>query len=189
MDFKYRTPLLLEQLMKWEQEYAPEVEYLEKPTGLFLGMKINEKEGYYCTPVDSFPFAYTGGDGVHYALLTDFGLNKDLNEAPVIRISPMDLEVVRLVARNITDFFSLHFFDELLMLNEYNSEEAYLNSIREEESKSLNSEWFDYDRWKREKANGSKAGAGKVQFISHSKCFSIHPGSKEGSSASDCDFY
>ena len=64
MDFKYRTPLLLERLMKWEQEYAPEVEYLEKPSGLFLGMKINEKEGYYCTPIDSFPFAYTGGDGV-----------------------------------------------------------------------------------------------------------------------------
>ncbi|KRE39726.1 hypothetical protein [Paenibacillus sp. Soil522] len=152
MKYEYRTPLLLERIINWEREFACEVEYLEKPTGLFLGIDFNEKEGYFCTPIDSFSFARTGGDGLHYVLLTDFGLVKDLNEAPVIRISPMDTESIRLVAPNLSDFFSLHFFDELLLLNEYKSEEAYLESIREEEANDLNSEWFDHDRWKREKA-------------------------------------
>ena len=101
--------------------------------------------------MDSIPFARTGGDGIHYALLTDFGLVKNLEEAPVIRISPMDSEKVQLVARNLNDFFSLHFFDELIVLNEYSSEEAYLDSVRKEKAQDLNSKWFDYDRWKREK--------------------------------------
>lgn len=148
----YGTPLLLESIISWEREFACKVEYLENPTGLFLNIDVNEKEGYFCTPVDSFTFARTGMDGIHYALLTDFGLVKNLDEAHVIRISPMDTDRVRLVARNLYDFFSLHFFDEILMLNEYTSEKAYLESIRKEEEKDLNSEWFDHDRWKREKA-------------------------------------
>lgn len=151
MKIEYRTPTLLLQIMRWEQEFSREVEYLETPTGLFLGINFNEKEGYFCTPVDSFPFARTGGDGIHYALLTDFGLVKDLDDAPVIRVSPMDSDRVRLVARNLYDFFSLHFFDALILLNEYPSEEAYLESVRKEEARDLNSEWFDHDRWKRGK--------------------------------------
>ena len=151
MKNEYRTPLLLDQIINWEREFACEVEYLDEPTGLFLGIDFNNKEEYFCTPIDSFRFASTGMDGMHYVLLTDFGLVKDLNEAPVFRISPMDTESIRLVALNLSDFFSLHFFDELLMLNEYESEEAYLNSIREEEASDLNSEWFDHDRYKREK--------------------------------------
>ncbi|MDQ0896823.1 hypothetical protein [Paenibacillus sp. V4I7] len=151
MIIEYRTPTLLQQIIRWEREFSREVEYLETPTGLFLGVDFNEKEGYFCTPVDSFPFARTGGDGIHYALLTDFGLVKDLDEAPVIRVSPMDSDRVRLVARNLHDFFSLHLFDELALLNEFSSEEAYLESVRKEDARDLNSEWFDHDRWKREK--------------------------------------
>lgn len=151
MTEKYRTPTLLQQIMRWEREFSREVEYLETPTRLFLGIDFNEKDGYFCTPVDSFPFARTGGDGIHYALLTDFGLVTDLDEAPVIRVSPMDTDRVRLVARNLRDFFSLHLFDELAVLNDYPSEEAYLASVRKEEARDLNSEWFDHDRWTREK--------------------------------------
>ncbi len=69
----------------------------------------------------------------------------------MIRISPMDSDCVRLVARNLYDFFSLHFFDEWIVLNEYSSEEAYVESVRKEEAQDLNSEWFDHDRWRREK--------------------------------------
>lgn len=151
MNNKYRTPVLLEKIMSWEREFSSEVEYLENPTGLFLGIDFNEKSGYFCTPVDSFIFARTGVDGLHYALLTDFGHVKDLDEAPVIRASPMDSALIRLVARNLHDFFSLHFFDELILLNEYLNEEAYLDSVRNAEARDLNSEWFDYNRWKREK--------------------------------------
>jgi len=152
MRYEYRTPLLLDQLINWEREFASEVEYLDSPTDLFLGIDFNGKEEYFCTPIDSFRFARTGMDGMHYVLLTDFGLVKDLNEAPVFRISPMDTECIRLVAQNLSDFFSLQFFDELLLLNEYESEEEYFNSIRKEEESDLNSDWFDHDRYKREKA-------------------------------------
>ncbi|KRE92137.1 hypothetical protein ASG89_33795 [Paenibacillus sp. Soil766] len=127
---EYRPPLLLEQLIKWD---------LENPTGLFLGIDFNEKNGYFCTPVDSFSFARTGMDGIHFVLLTDFGLVKDLNEVPVIGISPMDSERVRIVARNLSNFFSLHFFDELLLLNEYSSEDLYFESISKELVKDRNS--------------------------------------------------
>lgn len=151
MSIEYRMPTLLQQIMSWERDFSEEVEYLDTPTGLFLGIDFHEKEGYFCTPVDSFQFAHIGVDGIHYALLTDFGLVKDLNEAPVIRVSPMDSDRVRLVALNLHDFFSLHFFDELVLLNEYSSEEAYLESVRKEEARDLNSEWFDHDRYKREK--------------------------------------
>lgn len=151
MSIEYRMPTLLQQIMSWERDFSGEVEYLDTPTGLFLGIDFHEREGYFCTPVDSLPFAHTGGDGIHYALLTDFGLVKDLDEAPVIRVSPMDSDRVRLIALNLHDFFSLHFFDELVLLNEYSSEEAYLESVRKEEARDLNSEWFDHNRYKREK--------------------------------------
>lgn len=151
MTIKYRTPMLLQQIMLWERGFSREVECLETPTGLFLGIDFNEKEGYFCTPVDSFPFARTGVDGIHYALLTDFGLVQDLDEAPVIQVSPMDSDRIQLVARNLHDFFSLYLFDELALLNDYSSEEAYLESVRKEEAQDLNSKWFDHDRWKREK--------------------------------------
>ncbi|MGF7036201.1 hypothetical protein J2T17_007253 [Paenibacillus mucilaginosus] len=147
----YLPPKLLEEIIKWERDFSGEVEYLDNPIGLGLSMDFEDTEGYFCTPVDSLPFAWTGGDGIHYALLTDFGLIKDLNEAPVICISPMDSERTRLVARNLYDFFSLHFFDELILLSEFPSEEVYLECVRIEETKNLNSEYFDHDRFKREK--------------------------------------
>ncbi|MCK9861797.1 hypothetical protein [Paenibacillus sp. ATY16] len=151
MTIEYRTPMLLQQILLWEKEFSREVEYLDTPMGLFLGIDFNEKAGYFCTPVDSFPFARTGVDGIHYALLTNFGLVKDLDEAPVIQVSPMDSDRIQLVARNLHDFFSIHLFDELALLNDYPSEEAYLESVRKEEAKDLNSKWFDHHRWKREK--------------------------------------
>ncbi|MFC4099172.1 hypothetical protein [Paenibacillus xanthanilyticus] len=152
MNNHYRTPVLLEQIITWEREYSHEVGYLENPTGLYLGIDFNTTDGYFCTPVDCFPFADTGADGEHFGLLTDFGFVKDLNEAPVIRISPMHSDHVQLVARNLNDFFSLHFYDELLLMNDYSSEDEYLERVRQEESKDLNSEWFDHDRWKKERA-------------------------------------
>jgi hypothetical protein len=66
-------------------------------------------------------------------------------------VFPMDSDRVRLIARNLHDFLSLHLFDELAVLNEYSSEEAYRESVRNNDAQDLNSEWFDHDRWKREK--------------------------------------
>lgn len=152
MKTKYKSPLLLERVIEWQQEIADQVPYLETPTGLHLGIDFHEKEGYFCTPVDSFPFAQTGMDGIHFAVLTDFGNADDLSEAPVIRVSPMDDERVRLVARNLHDFFCLYLFDQLLMINEFSSEAQYLESLHQEEADDRDSDWFDHRRWQREKA-------------------------------------
>ncbi|MEK4439009.1 hypothetical protein [Paenibacillus sp. FSL K6-2862] len=150
MNSEYKKPKLLQQLMEWERSFAHEVEYLEEPSGLFLGLDYSQ-DGYFCTPVDSIPFARTGGDGIHFALLTDFGGVKDLEEAVVIRVSPMDTERVRIIANNINDFFALHFYNESLAWNEFQSEDQYLDHLKEEQTMDRNSEWFDYDRWKFEK--------------------------------------
>lgn len=150
MNSNYKAPKLLQQLVEWEGYFANEVAYLEKPSGLFLGLDYSQ-DGYFCTPVDSIPFASTGGDGIHFALLTDFGVVKDLEEALVVRVSPMDNERVRIVAKNINDFFSLHFYNESLAWNEFQNEDQYLSHLQEEQNRDSNSEWFDHDRWKFEK--------------------------------------
>ena len=43
---------------------------------------------YSITPIDVIPFAHTGGDGVHFGFLTDFGRVKNLNDAPIVCVSP-----------------------------------------------------------------------------------------------------
>jgi len=35
----YSEPSLLQEIIKWEKEFSPQVPYLETPTGLFLGLK------------------------------------------------------------------------------------------------------------------------------------------------------
>ncbi|MEJ8548055.1 hypothetical protein [Brevibacillus borstelensis] len=144
--------MFLQKLIQWEKEIADQVPYLETPTNLFLGIDDAHKAGYSCTPIDAIPFAWTGQDGIHYAFLTDFGTANSLDEAPIIRVSPMDFgECVRLVARNIRDFFAIHLFDNgSLLLNEFASEQAYVDHMRrlEEEEEAL--EYLDVQRWKTE---------------------------------------
>ncbi|MNE80870.1 hypothetical protein D3C80_1774790 [compost metagenome] len=68
---------------------------------------------------------------------------------------PMESQHTRLVARNLFDFFCLHFYDELLLLGEceYNSEKEYLESVQEQAAGQESTEWFDLDRWRREQAH------------------------------------
>ena len=64
-------------------------------------------------PIDNIPFAWTGGDGCYFGFLTDFGRNSNLENAPVIFVSPTDLSKkhphhgVKLFARNIKDFLTI----------------------------------------------------------------------------------
>jgi len=122
-------PKFLQEMIRWEKEIAADVPSLETPTRLFLGIGGNGHGGYPCSPVDSFMFARTGMDGIHYSLLTDFGIEMDLERAPVICVSPMDYgKNVRLVAENLRDFFALWLFEsELLLLNDYYHVEEYMN--------------------------------------------------------------
>ncbi|WP_148449226.1 hypothetical protein [Paenibacillus ihuae] len=163
MTYKYQTPILLEQLRSWQMEIASEVPYLEPPTGLYLGIDRSDT-GYFCTPVDAVGFARTGSDGEHFAFLSDFGTTMSLAEAPVIRVMPMESQHTRLVARNLFDFFCLHFYDELLLLGEYSSEEEYLESVQEQAARQESTEWFDLDRWRREQAQVTAWAAEQFHF-------------------------
>lgn len=66
---------------------------------------------YLNTPLDVISFARTGSDGVHFGFLTDFGQVNDLEDAYIVRVSPMDSDApVQIVARNLHDFLRLMCF-------------------------------------------------------------------------------
>lgn len=79
-------------------------------------------------------FATTGVDGIHFSLLTDFGRITNLNEAPVLCVSPMDFgDGIRIVAKNIRDFFALHFSGhDSWFYNQFQTKEDYLQFWRRE---------------------------------------------------------
>ncbi|HZG15821.1 MAG TPA: hypothetical protein VE710_12455 [Candidatus Bathyarchaeia archaeon] len=153
LDLIYREPVFLKEVIEWEKEIASQVPYLENPTGLFLGIQGDGIGGYACSPLDSVTFAGTGMDGIHYALLTDFGTVKNLEDAPVICISPMDFgNCVRLVARNLQDFLVIQLFDNgAILLNDFDSEERYLDYRQRTELEDNTSDYFDHKRWKEER--------------------------------------
>ena len=70
-------------------------------------MPIVDEFSYFITPPDLIPFAHTGGGGIHFGFLTDFGQVKDLNEAPIVCVSPTNDPPIRLLARNIQEFLNL----------------------------------------------------------------------------------
>lgn len=57
-------PDLLQSIIQWEKDIAPEVPYLDTPTGFYLTFNENDNGGYRCSPVDSIMFAGTGYDGI-----------------------------------------------------------------------------------------------------------------------------
>lgn len=63
----------------------------------------------------------------------------------------MESNYVKIVARNIRDFFSLQFYDELILINNYINKEEYDTHVLSSKSEDKNSEWFDHDRWNQEK--------------------------------------
>jgi hypothetical protein len=62
---------------------------------------------YSITPPDLIPFANTGGDGIHFGFLTDFGKVPTLTEAPIICVSPTNDPPIRYMAHNINEFLNL----------------------------------------------------------------------------------
>lgn len=152
MSSPIEIPELLSSIISWEKEIAKDVPYLETPTGYFLSFNPKVNGGYRCSPCDSIVFADTGCDGVHFALLTDFGLNKDLSQAPVICVSPMDFgNFVRVVADNLFDFFSLSLMGhDSFLFNDFQSKASYEQFLKERETKEY-SEYFDHVKWEKQK--------------------------------------
>ena len=146
-------PPLLEEIIAWEKVFKQSVPYLETPTGYFLQFDLNDNGGYRTSPVDSIMFARTGMDGIHFSFLTDFGSVTDLSLAPIVRVDPMDFgNCVKIVAKNIRDFFTLHFSaHEELLLNEFESKENYIDYLKEQDGIDEDNEYFDKKMWHQQK--------------------------------------
>ncbi|MCQ6563477.1 hypothetical protein [Paenibacillus mendelii] len=153
MVHSYEIPSLLEEIMTWEKEIKQKVPYLETPTGYFLQFDPTENGGYRSSPADAIMFAGTGMDGIHFSFLTEFGSVTDLSLAPIIRVDPMDFgNCAKIVAKNIRDFFTLHFSDhEGLLLNDFESKEHYLTYLKDQEGDDEESEYFDKKKWQWQK--------------------------------------
>ena len=90
-------------LIRLEEELVREGESLD-----LIGFRpIVHEFAYPITPIDVIPFASTGGNGIHFGFLTDFGKNTDLNEAPIVCVSPTNDPPIRLVAHTIRDFLNM----------------------------------------------------------------------------------
>lgn len=74
------------------------------PVGLIL-LAPPRNYGYWCTPLNSLTFATTGGDGVHYGLLSTNGAFTDF--APVVMTVPMCDTPNMIVAANLKEFLAL----------------------------------------------------------------------------------
>ena len=105
----YAKPDLLHQFGEFQQEFER------------LNILWADDIYYAVTPIDSVSFCHTGGDGCHFAFLTDFGQHTDLENAPIVFVSPMDWDdYVRIVAWNIRDLLGLvlHFgYSEIFRCN------------------------------------------------------------------------
>jgi hypothetical protein len=105
---KYPIPETLKQLIDLQKDLEQK-DLL--PYGDLLGLyfslaDVNER--YLNTPIDLISFARPGSDGIHFGFLTDFGLVENLEEAYIVRVSPMDFDdPVKIVARNLRDFLQL----------------------------------------------------------------------------------
>lgn len=79
--------------------------------GLSLAMigliPTDSYEPYSITPPDLIPIANTGGDGIHFGFLTDFGVVEHLSDAPIVCVTPTNDPPIRLIARNIKAFMDL----------------------------------------------------------------------------------
>jgi hypothetical protein len=73
----------------------------------YLGFYIDYDIHYTTTPLDIIPFAGTGGNGIHFGFLTDFKDSINLDNAPIVCISPSNDPPIKLVAKNLSDFLRL----------------------------------------------------------------------------------
>lgn len=96
---KYKKPELLQKLEEYQKTKGQTWEW--------LGFYIEYDHHYSVTPLDVIPFAGTGGDGIHFGFLTDFDTITDLENAPIVCVSPSNDPPIKLVAKNLTDLLRL----------------------------------------------------------------------------------
>ncbi|MDO7908616.1 hypothetical protein Q5741_19700 [Paenibacillus sp. JX-17] len=123
-------PPIIKELIRFEDELEMERHSL----GFDLGLVMERGSGtrYMPTPPDVIPFAHAGRDGIHYGFLTDFGMTRSLEEAPIVAVAPMSVNSVWLVARSIREFLNvLYSCPELLTRFDGTAESYQLHAITE----------------------------------------------------------
>jgi hypothetical protein len=82
---------------------------LEKQSRLLGGDQVlcppSENFGYQCTPLNAITFAYTGVDGVHYAILRVD--DQVCDDSPVLFVSPMDSDDVTIIAESFLAYLAI----------------------------------------------------------------------------------
>jgi hypothetical protein len=74
--------------------------------GLIFTQELTPNYYYWCTPVDCWTFAHTGGDGVHFSLLAKEGLVAD--SSPVVITNPSGgMGLSHIVGEDLFDFLCL----------------------------------------------------------------------------------
>ena len=97
----HQMPEIINELIKLQDEKFYDGEEFE------FWIDFHDNFRYSICPIDAIPFASTGNNGIHFAFLTDFGRNTNLNEAPVICVAPSYDPPVNLVANNLKDFLGI----------------------------------------------------------------------------------
>lgn len=128
----YEIPTEIKKLFNLEDS----LEKIKLPLDMIGFRTIREAYQYTITPLDVIPFADTGGDGIHFGFLTEFGQVKDLEEAPIVCVSPTNDPPIRLMARNINEFFNLATsvpYVEMLEAFSFYDKNQILQEIKEDE--------------------------------------------------------
>lgn len=126
---KYAVPPTLKALIEVAEELEREGYEIWNVIGFYPTL---HHSGYLNTPFDVVAFGWTGGDGEHYGFLTDFSSAADLENAPIVMVSPMSFDQPAVVvASNIREFMRVVMIDSSLLYMGYENEQAYLKSNQE----------------------------------------------------------
>lgn len=114
----YEKPKILEKLESYQNNKKANWENLE----FWIDYDIR----YSITPIDVIPFASTGNNGIHFGFLTDFGLIKDLNKAPIVSIASSYDPPINIIAKDIRQFLSFVVYAEQssLLADTYKNDKA-----------------------------------------------------------------
>lgn len=132
----YKLPEEIQQLFQLEEELQKQDLSLSQ-IGLIPDL---DNTPYFITPPDLIPFASTGGDGIHFGFLTDFSTVPNLEEAPIVCVTPTNDPPIRYIARNIREFLQLAYsvpYVELLEMIWELEEEAQVEEALKE--------FYEYD--------------------------------------------
>jgi len=129
---KYRVPEGIRQLFQLETELQEEG-YSLATVWLRLE-KTNFR--YFITPPDLITFTSTGGDGIHFGFLTDFGQVEDLEEAYIVCVRPTNDPPLKIVARNLHEFLRLVYtvkdVESLDHIEQLENEEEFFRELYKE---------------------------------------------------------